>query len=118
MDVVQIGCVAHLTLGQKRGKRRWWTHPAISNRLSTRQSHIMFGTHRKISDKCLYYRMSTRSFDELLNLIYDKIVKNDTNMRKLIGPVERLAVTLSHTQTFLIILLNFFSFTYHNFVEQ
>jgi hypothetical protein len=99
MDVVQIGCVAHLCLelirSQKRRRRRWWTHPAISNRLSTGQFHIMFGTHRKFPDKFfLYYRMSTTSFDELLNLIYNKIVKTDTNMRKSIGPVERLAVTL------------------------
>jgi hypothetical protein len=38
--------------------------------------------------------MSTKSFDELSNLIYDKTVKTDTNMRKSIGPVGRLAVTL------------------------
>ena len=54
----------------------------------------MFGTHRKFPDKFfLYYRMST-SFDELLNLICDKTMKTDTNMRKSIDPVERLAVTL------------------------
>jgi hypothetical protein len=99
MDVVQIGCVAHLglelTRSQQRRKRLWWTHPAISKRLSTGQFHIMFGTHRKFRDKLfLYYRMSTTSFDELLNLIYDKTVKTDTSMRKPVGPVERLAVTL------------------------
>jgi hypothetical protein len=99
MDVVQIGRVAHLCLelihSQKRRKRRWWTHPAISNRLSTGQFHIMFGTHRKFHDKFfLYYRMSTTRFDKPLNLICDKTVKTDTNMRKSIGPVERLAVTL------------------------
>jgi hypothetical protein len=56
-------------------KRRWWTHPDISNRRSTEQFHIMFGTHRKFPDKFfLYYRMST-SFDELLNLICDKTTK-------------------------------------------
>jgi hypothetical protein len=38
--------------------------------------------------------MSTTSFDELLNLICDKIIKTETNMRKAIDPVERLAVTL------------------------
>jgi hypothetical protein len=38
--------------------------------------------------------MSTRSFDELLNVIYDKTLKTDTNMRKSVGPVERLAVTV------------------------
>jgi hypothetical protein len=55
----------------------------------------MFGTHRKFPDKFfLYYRMSATSFDELLNLICDKTVKTDTNIRKSVGPVERLAVTL------------------------
>jgi len=54
----------------------------------------MFGTHWKFPDKfVVYYRMST-SFDELSNLIYDKIAKTGTNRRKSIGPVERLAVTL------------------------
>jgi hypothetical protein len=67
---VQIGCVTRLILSQKRRKRRWWTHPAMSNRLATWQFHIMFGAHRKIPDKFfLYCRMSTTSFDELLNLI-------------------------------------------------
>jgi hypothetical protein len=98
MDIVQIGCVAHLCLelirSQNRRKRRWWTHPAISSRLSTGKFHIMFGTNRKFPDKFFVYcRMSTTRFDELSNLIYDKIVKTDTNMRKSVGPVERLAVT-------------------------
>jgi hypothetical protein len=75
--------------------RRWWTHPAISNRLSTGQFNIMFGTHQKFPEKFfVYYIMSTKSFDELSSLIYGKIVKTDTNVRKLIGPVERMAVTL------------------------
>jgi hypothetical protein len=87
--------VLELTRRQKRRKGRWGTHPAIANRLSTGQFHIMFGTHRKFPDKFfLYYRMSATSFDELSNLIYDKTVKTDTNMRKSIGAVERLAVTL------------------------
>jgi hypothetical protein len=75
-------------------KRRWWTHPDISNRLSTEQFHIMFGTQGKFPDKFfLYYRTSTTSFYELLNLICDKTMKTGTNMRKAIDPVERLAVT-------------------------
>jgi hypothetical protein len=38
--------------------------------------------------------MPMTSSYELLDLIYDKTVKTDTNMRKSIGSVERLAVTL------------------------
>ena len=97
MDV-RVGCLAQLCLelrhSQEMRKRRWWTHPDISNRLSTGQFHIMFGTHRKFPDKFfLYYRMSTTSFDKLLNLICDKTMKTDTNMRKAIDHVERLAAT-------------------------
>jgi len=36
----------------------------------------------------------TTGFDDLSNLIYDKTAKTDSNMRKSVGPVERLAVTL------------------------
>jgi hypothetical protein len=94
----RVGCLAQLCLelrhSQKMKKRCWWTHPDISNRLSTGQFHITFGTHRKFPDKVfLYYKMSTTSFDELLNLIYDKTMTTDTNMRKAIHHVERLAVT-------------------------
>jgi hypothetical protein len=38
--------------------------------------------------------MSTTSFDDVLNLICDKTVITDTDVRKSIGVVERLAVTL------------------------
>jgi hypothetical protein len=75
-------------------KRRWWTHPDISNRRSTGQFHIMFGNLRKFPDKFfLYCRMSTTRFDELLNLICNETMKTDTNMRKAIDHVERLAAT-------------------------
>jgi hypothetical protein len=95
IDVVEIGCVARLCLElilrQKGRKRCWWTHGAISKGLSTGQFRIMFGTHRKFPDKFfLYYRASMTSFDELLN----KTVKTDTNMRKSVGTVERMAATL------------------------
>jgi hypothetical protein len=37
-------------------------------------------THQKFPDRFfLYYRMLMTSFDELLNLIYDKTVKTDTD---------------------------------------
>jgi hypothetical protein len=117
MDVVQIGCVAHLTLSQKRRKRRWWTHPALSNRLSTGQFHIMFAAHRKVPDKFfLQFRMSMTSSDELLNLIDDKTVKTDTNVGKPTGSVEGLAVTLStniRNSTIELVL-----FVRHNFAVQ
>jgi len=41
-----------------------------------------------------FYRMSVKSFDELLGLISAQIVKRNTVMRKSIEPAERLVVTL------------------------
>jgi hypothetical protein len=41
-----------------------------------------------------YYRMSVTSFDELLNLIGENIVKQDTTMRQSIHPAERLVICL------------------------
>jgi hypothetical protein len=39
--------------------------------------------------------VSVKTFDELLDLIYDKTAKRDTVMRRSIHPAERLAITLS-----------------------
>ena len=52
---------------RKERKRDWWPHPALSNRLSTGQFHFIFETHRKYPEKfVLHYKMSTKSFVELL----------------------------------------------------
>jgi hypothetical protein len=97
LDVVRIGCIAscvyNLYSARKGGKNAGGLILQFQT-LSTGQFHIMSGTHQKFPDKFfLYYRMSTTSYDELLNLICDKTVKTD-NIRKSIGPVERLIVTL------------------------
>lgn len=98
MDSVQIGCVAALSLllkSRKRRHRRWWVHPLISSRLQTGHFHLQFSDHRKYPDKFFsYYRMSIKSFDELLSLTQNRLKKNDTVMRSSIGPAERLVITL------------------------
>ena len=84
MNILHIGCVAGLLLledverNKKTSlKRRWWTHPTLSHRLSIGNFHISFNNHRIYPEKFFqYYRMSVTSFDELLGLIGENIVKH------------------------------------------
>ena len=102
MNTLQIGCVAGLLLLEdvERNektirKRRWSTHPTLSHRLSIGNFHTSFNNHRIYLEKFFqYYRMSVTSFDELLSLIGENIVKQDTIMRQSIHPAERLVICL------------------------
>ena len=102
MNTLQIGCVAGLLLledvernKKTSRKRRWWTHPTLSHRLSIGNFHTSFNNHRIYPEKFFqYYRMSVTSFDELLGLIGENIVKQDTIMRQSIHPAERLVICL------------------------
>lgn len=101
MDLVQIGCVVVNqlqlleSLRKERKKRRWCTHPLLSNRLTVGIFHVTFAEHRRYPDKFFqYYRMSVPTFDELLELISPHIVKRDTVMKRSIDPAERLVITL------------------------
>ncbi|KAG8307156.1 hypothetical protein J6590_030092 [Homalodisca vitripennis] len=101
MDAVQIGAVGFQCLLEmylektKRQDRRWGTHPVLSSRLTTGAFHLMFEKHRQYEDKFYqYYRMSVSSFDELLHLVSDGLMKKDTNMKRSIEPAERLAITI------------------------
>ena len=102
MNTLQIGCVAGLLLledverNEKTSrKRRWWTHPTLSHRLSIGNFHTSFNKHRIYPEKFFkYYRMSVTSFDELLSLIGENIVEQDTIMRESIQPAERLIICL------------------------
>ncbi|XP_046688968.1 protein ANTAGONIST OF LIKE HETEROCHROMATIN PROTEIN 1-like [Homalodisca vitripennis] len=81
----------------KRQDRRWGTHPVLSSRLTTGAFHLMFEKHRQYEDKFYqYYRMSVSSFDELLHLVSDGLMKKDTNMKRSIEPAERLAITIRY----------------------
>jgi hypothetical protein len=89
MNTLQIGCIAGLLLleGVERNKtsrkRWWWTHPALPHRLSIGSFHTSLNNHRIYPDKFFqYYRMSVNSFDELLGLIGENIVRQDTIMRQ------------------------------------
>lgn len=42
----------------------------------------------------MYFRMTIKSFEEILNLIRDDITKQFTNWRRPIPPEERFAITI------------------------
>jgi hypothetical protein len=98
MNTLQIGCFAGILLledlersEQTSRKRRWWTHPTLSHRLSIGNFHTSFNNHRIYPEKFFqYYRISVTSFDELLGLIGENTVKQDSTMRQSIHPAETL----------------------------
>lgn len=102
MDIVLWGASAStlvnmqlLLLLRRRKKRRWWTHPMLLRRESHGHFHVNYEEYRNhpewFEDE---YLMPIPVFDELLSLLSRHLSKQDTNMRKSIGPCERLAVTL------------------------
>jgi hypothetical protein len=81
MNTLQIGCFAGLLLledlerSEKTSRKRRWC--SIDN------FHTSFNNHRIYLEKFFqYYRMSVTSFDELLGLIGENIVKQETIMRQ------------------------------------
>lgn len=75
--------------------KRIWVHPLNLKRCYLGQFHRLYLEYRCYPDKFKkHYRMSVKSFDELLSLIRTKVYKKDTNCRRAIEPEERLAVTL------------------------
>jgi hypothetical protein len=100
MNTLQIGCVAGLLLledlerSEKTSrKRRWWTHPTLSHRLLIDNFHTSFNNHRIYPEKFFqYYRMSVTFFEELLGLIGENIMKQDSITRQSIHLAERLLI--------------------------
>ncbi|CAG4987056.1 unnamed protein product [Parnassius apollo] len=80
---------------KKGKKRRWWTHPMLLRRKSHGHFHVNYEECRHHPDWFEdEYLMPIPVYDELLSLLSRNLSKQDTNMRKSIGPCERLAVTL------------------------
>lgn len=80
---------------RRRKKRKLWVHPILETRNYNGEFNHLFSELRLDEEKFFnYFRMSISSFDELCNILKDKIKREDTIMRKSIPPEERLAVTL------------------------
>ncbi len=73
--------------------RNLWVHPFIRDKpyeFQTFYGHI----RNNDSEFFGYYRMSIKSFDELLGLVRPYITKQNTIMRQSISAEERLTITL------------------------
>ena len=87
---------------KRKSNRTLWVHPIISSRLEEGCFYILFHKLREDERQFFnYFRMSISSFDELHNSLRFSFHQRDTNMRRCIPAVERIAVTLRQvTQNF------------------
>ena len=95
-DIVAIGAAAFLYLQRRRRRRRRiWVHEIL-------QGHLQHGKfHRLVQELRLdegrfqrYFRLDREQFDSLLSKIGLLITRQHTNFRRLIPPVERVAICL------------------------
>jgi hypothetical protein len=84
----------HKKLCKEKRHHQDWVHPVRCTRLETGQFYILFYELRKDESEFLkYFRMSLKSFDELLYLLQEGICGLETNMRRCVPPGERLVMT-------------------------
>ncbi|XP_050664788.1 uncharacterized protein LOC126965301 [Leptidea sinapis] len=92
-------CVAYILYKRRNKKTRVHVDPFLENRLLAGAFVTHFGklqnSERKFKN---YFRMSIRSFDELLCKIENKLQKSSLR-RITIQPIERLAITLRYLAT-------------------
>jgi len=98
MDVVDAVClwVVHRRIRRQRQKRerKYWVHPILKTRLSFSLYITLYPKLREHDDKFFnYFRMSIKSFDDLLDIIKDDIA-DENAIRYCISPNEKLIVTL------------------------
>ncbi|XP_055905518.1 uncharacterized protein LOC129941006 [Eupeodes corollae] len=103
MDFYEMALICAFELKRRNKpaiKRQYWVHPLNSQRLVKGQFQKIYLDLRSHPSKFFnYFRMSNRSFDELLFLIRNLITFKNTRWRKAISPEERLAVTLRYLAT-------------------
>lgn len=97
-DEDELMLIAFLLALDKKGiKRRYWVHPLNTQRLTESQFYVKRAKLRAYPEEFFkYYRMSMKSFDELLNSIRDKIKKQNTHMRLCLDTEEKLTITLRY----------------------
>jgi hypothetical protein len=80
---------------KKKINRKFWVHPLLEGRIAKGLFHTLYDDLIKDDGKFfMYFRMSRRSFDELLSMIQPIIRGTSTNMRLCIPADEKLALTL------------------------
>lgn len=90
-DDVAIVVWNYIQMLETRPPRELWVHSINKNR----NIEGWIAELRKDPSKFYnYFRMSIPTFDHVLELIKNRIQRQNTNLRKCITPEERLAVTL------------------------
>jgi len=91
LDDVELICVA-LAADTVERYRVYWFHPFNAQRITLGEFHCLYS--RQYPDRfCNYYRMSMKSFDELVILLRPYISETSSTFRETIGVEERLTVT-------------------------
>lgn len=76
-------------------RKKKWVHEINLERRQYGEYHTLMPQLRQDEKRFyIYFRMTSETFDELLDLIKDDIKKQDTNYRESISPEERLSIAL------------------------
>lgn len=93
MDYFTVIAIAE-ALEEDKYKKEYWVHPLNSTRLQDGQFQ-RYAKYRAYPVHFFkYFRMAIQSFDELLFLISNNLLKKDTTFRDSISPAERLMITI------------------------
>ncbi|KAM7300341.1 protein ALP1-like isoform X2 [Ixodes scapularis] len=99
-EAAGVALVAVVLASQGRDKRkrprRWWVRPCFHERDEKGQgtSLVPLLRSRDVEYYRDFLRMPPSAFDTILDLVRDRIKKEDTNLRKAIPPDVRLALTI------------------------
>ncbi|KAL4122571.1 hypothetical protein QTP88_014877 [Uroleucon formosanum] len=103
MDVIDAVCLwaIHRRMRRRRQmrKRKYWVHPILKTRLSHSLYVTLYPKLREHEETFFflslnYFRMSIKSFDDLLEIIKDSLQADENAIRYFISPQEKLIVTL------------------------
>lgn len=86
MDEIDAVCLwaVHRRIRRRRQKeeRKYWVHPILKTRLSSSQYITLYPKLKDHDEKFFnYFRMSIKSFDELLDLIKNELEANEQAVR-------------------------------------
>lgn len=95
LDDTELLCISLAFDDTEERQRVHWVHPLNSNRITLGEFSCLYSHLRQYPDRFFnYYRMSLKSFDELVNTMRSSISKKNTKFRQAISVEERLTVTL------------------------
>jgi hypothetical protein len=95
MDETEVLAVWYLARKAKKCNRKLWVHP-INQGCGEKDAYTLL--YKELMDDSTkffnYFRMTPSSFEELLEKVQSPIQMQDTPLRKIISPQERLCLTL------------------------